>query len=40
VDKAAGDTKGIRNLADGAALGAQRANSRAKNRANSLDLNQ
>ena len=27
VDKAAGDTKGIRNLANGAAMGAQRANS-------------
>ena len=28
MDKAAGDTQGIRNLANGAAMGAQRANSR------------
>ena len=33
MDKAAGDTKGIRNLANGAVMGPQRANPRAKNRA-------
>ena len=32
MDKAAGGTKGIRNLANGAAMGAQKANARAKNR--------